>query len=241
MGMVFSIAAIPMSRSTALIPVIDVMNGVAVHARRGDRANYRPIETPLCAGSDPVTVALAMCERVDSAILYMADLDAIRGGCPQIQVAEALLRSHPGLELWVDGGIAGADDAARWLDLPGAVAVAGSETLPSVEAWDRLRAAADPSRLVLSLDFGPDGGFRGPGGLLRDAALWPGRVIAMTLARVGAGGGPDWDVLADIKARSDGRPVFAAGGVRGADDLSRLDAMGIAGALVATAIHQGVF
>ena len=230
-----------MSHSTALIPVIDVMNGVAVHARRGDRANYRPIETPLCVGSDPVTVANALCDRVESAVLYMADLDAIRGGSPQIQMANTLLCSRPGLELWVDGGIVGADDAALWLDIPRLMVVAGSETLPSVEAWDRLRAAADPSRLVLSLDFGPDGGFRGPGELLTDTARWPGRVIAMTLARVGAEGGPDWDVLADIKGRSDGRPVFAAGGVRGSDDLSRLGAMGIAGALVATAIHQGVF
>ena len=36
-----------------LIPVIDLKAGEVVHARRGDRDNYRPIVSPLCRGSRP--------------------------------------------------------------------------------------------------------------------------------------------------------------------------------------------
>lgn len=216
------------------------MNGVAVHARRGDRSKYQPIKTPLCPGSDPVMVAGAMCERVHSDTLYMADLDAIQGGAPQIGVVQALIRSRPNLEVWADGGIVGAEDAAVWLGLPQVTVVAGSETLPSLASWVQVQANADSTRLVLSLDFGPDGRFRGPEELLRDPSLWPDRVVVMTLARVGAEAGPDWDILAEIKHRGGDRMVFAAGGVRNEDDLRRLGANDIAGALVATALHQRV-
>ena len=47
-----------------------------------------------------------------------------------------------------------------------------------------------PDGFVLSLDFRGET-FLGPQGLLDDAALWPHRVIVMTLARVGGGEGPD--------------------------------------------------
>ena len=40
-----------------VIPVIDVRHGLAVAAVRGQRADYRPLVTPLAAGSDPADVA----------------------------------------------------------------------------------------------------------------------------------------------------------------------------------------
>ena len=40
-----------------LIPVIDLMRGQVVRAHRGARGSYRPIESRLCASSDPITVA----------------------------------------------------------------------------------------------------------------------------------------------------------------------------------------
>jgi phosphoribosylformimino-5-aminoimidazole carboxamide ribotide isomerase len=69
--------------------------------------------------------------------------------------------------------------------------------------------------------------------------LWPPRIILMTLDRVGTGAGPDFDALAALVQRARGRAVFAAGGVRGEDDLARLRGIGVAGVLVATALHDG--
>ena len=45
--------------------------------------------------------------------------------------------------------------------------------------------------------------------------------------------------LAALLERAGARAVFAAGGVRGEDDLARLRAIGVAGVLVATALHDG--
>ncbi|PPC82303.1 MAG: hypothetical protein CTY40_05070 [Hyphomicrobium sp.] len=97
-------------------------------------------------------------------------------------------------------------------------------------------AAARPG--ILSLDFRGDD-FLGPPDLLARPNLWPETVIVMTLGRVGSGAGPDFERLSGIIARADGRQVIAAGGVRNVADLEALAAIGVAGALVATALHSG--
>ena len=66
-----------------------------------------------------------------------------------------------------------------------------------------------------------------------------GAVIVLDLARVGTAAGPDFELLARVHAAVPATPVFAGGGVRGFDDLARLAAAGCAGALVASALHDG--
>src|ERR1043166_10022328 len=85
-----------------IIPVIDVMGGVVVRARMGQRDQYRPIETPLSPTSDPVDVARGLLAVHPFATLYVADLDAIAGRGDN-HAALALLRAAlPRLTLWVD-------------------------------------------------------------------------------------------------------------------------------------------
>ena len=83
--------------------------------------------------------------------------------------------------------------------------VLGSET--QVDAA-LVRHFAGDTRVALSLDFrGPS--FQGPPALLDDTDCWPQTVIAMTLARVGSGAGPDLDRLCSIRdaARGTGRSM----------------------------------
>jgi phosphoribosylformimino-5-aminoimidazole carboxamide ribotide isomerase len=61
----------------------------------------------------------------------------------------------------------------------------------------------------------------------------------MTLARVGSGAGPDLETLSEICGVAPGKRIFAAGGVRDAADLGLLARAGIAGALVASCLHDG--
>ena len=61
-----------------VIPVIDLMGGEVVRARMGDRASYRPIESPLSPTSDPVDVVRGLLAAYPFPTLYVADLDAIR-------------------------------------------------------------------------------------------------------------------------------------------------------------------
>ena len=62
----------------------------------------------------------------------------------------------------------------------------------------------------------------------------------MALARVGAAAGPDLGGIAAARALGAGKRVYAAGGVRGPEDLRALRGCGAAGVLVASAIHAWV-
>lgn len=224
-----------------LIPVIDLMHGQAVRAVRGNRASYRPVESRLCEGSDPVTVARALCAHCDSQRLYVADLDALTGGVPQVPVLRQLLSALPAVELWVDAGFGDADGAQRLREQLGddaarVVTIFASESLRSREAL--ARCCADRQASVLSLDR-RDGRRLDEAGCWESPSLWPDRVIVMTLERVGADAGPDLDTLREVQARSPATKLVGAGGIRHEADLAAAAAAGAHAWLVASALHDG--
>ena len=218
-----------------VIPVIDLMAGEVVRALMGDRASYRPIETPLSPTSDPVDVVRGLLAVYPFPTLYVADLDAIQRKGDNFPALRRVRAEFPELSLWVDNGAAdaGALDALIGPNL--GAPVIGSESQSDSALIARHRGSA---RIVLSLDFRGDA-FQGAAEILAEPALWPRRVIVMTLARVGSGAGPDLERLAAIRSIAGGREIYAAGGVRDAVDLSALKAAGAAGALSASALHEG--
>lgn len=218
-----------------IIPVLDLKGGVVVRARMGERHLYAPIVTPLAATSDPLDVARGLFAIHPFATLYVADLDAIEGRGDNGAALRAITRGCPGVSLWVDNGIADAAAAARWLEAGLGYLVLGSETQADASL---VRELARDDRVILSLDFRGDA-FQGPPDILEEPSAWPARVIAMTLARVGSGAGPDVERLSQVQRLAPGRGIYAAGGVRDAADLAALANAGIAGALVATALHDG--
>jgi phosphoribosylformimino-5-aminoimidazole carboxamide ribotide isomerase len=218
-----------------IIPVIDLKDRVVVRAHMGQRAAYRPIETPLSRTSDPIDVARGLLSIHAFKTLYVADLDAIEGTGNNNAALAQLGEAFPGVELWVDNGTADTPRARDWLAARTGSLVLGSESLGNPGTIRDL--AADP-RVVLSLDFHGTA-FVGPTALLAEPDGWPRDVIVMTLARVGTGAGPDLARLSEIRANAAQRSIYAAGGVRDAADLTTLKALGVAGALVATSLHDG--
>lgn len=218
-----------------VIPVLDLKGGVVVHARMGVRSEYRPIDTPLSPGSRPIDVARGLLSIHPFTSFYIADLDAIERTGDNNRALSELKRAFPNLAFWVDNGVADLDSAKRWLDAGLGRLVVGSETQTDGEL---IRHFQQDERVVLSLDFRGDA-FMGPDGLFGAPDAWPSHVIVMTLARVGSATGPDMARLAVIKAKARDKRVYAAGGVRGAEDLAGLREAGISGALVATCLHNG--
>ena len=219
----------------AVIPTLDLKDGAVVHAKAGNRADYRPIASPFGAADDPLVIARRLLAVTGSPSLYIADLDAIGGTGNHFELVRGLGYALPDTTLWIDAGFSDVADCAFWLPL-GATLVIGSESLAEVDDWRDIHGAFGES-VVLSLDFGTDGS-RGPDPLFSDPALWPQRLIAMDLTRVGADTGPDVDRLKAIIAVAKGRAVFAAGGVgmrRISPPLASLQAHG---ALLATALHS---
>jgi phosphoribosylformimino-5-aminoimidazole carboxamide ribotide isomerase len=218
-----------------IIPVIDLKGGVVVRARMGQRDQYRPIETPLSPTSDPVDVVRGLLSVSAFRTLYVADLDAIeRRGDARTALAR-IKSAFPQTDVWVDNGLGDADAAQALLDEGTDHLVLGSEAQTDHLLVESLR---DEPRVILSLDFRGDT-FIGPPSLLVTPAIWPQRIIVMTLARVGSGAGPDLERLAAIAKLSGPRRIYAAGGLRHAGDLDELKNAGIAGILVASALHDG--
>jgi phosphoribosylformimino-5-aminoimidazole carboxamide ribotide isomerase len=223
-----------------IIPVLDLRGGAVVRAQMGQRDLYQPIVTPLARTSDPVDVMGGLLSVHPFTTFYIADLDAIEGTGDNARVLHRLRAEFPALAFWVDNGVADVAAAERWLDADFGHLVIGSESQRDMALVRELasRNGAGQDRIVLSLDFRGDA-FQGPPALLADAAAWPRRLIVMTLARVGSGAGPDIARLGAIRDAASGRDVYAAGGVRDGADLAALKRAGIAGALVATSLHDG--
>jgi uncharacterized protein related to proFAR isomerase len=229
------------------------MQGQVVRAVRGNRHAYQPIVSQLCASSDPVTVAKALCEHCATRQLYVADLDALLGRPAQAHVLRSLLQSIPGLELWLDAGFASAGAAQTLRAGLGeagkqVVTVFGSESLASRAELERCfaetgasganaTAQCSGSKGVLSLDR-RDGQRLDAAGCWDAPALWPERVIVMTLERVGSDAGPDLETLREVRLKSPGTFIVGAGGIRNESDLARAREAGAGAWLVASALHD---
>jgi phosphoribosylformimino-5-aminoimidazole carboxamide ribotide isomerase len=230
-----------------VVGVIDLKDGTAVHAVRGERERYRPVRSVI-GGDDGDALALARAFRAELGLdeLYVADLDAIVGDGDNSASIGALARDA---RVMVDAGVSEPAGAQALLELGAHRVIVGTETLTGPDALDRLLAELPDGALVLSVDLregrllSPDPQLAGLPALdalarLHRAGLR--EAIVLDLARVGSGAGPDVELISDIHAAHPDLELLAGGGVRGVDDLRALHAAGAAGALVATALHSGV-
>lgn len=222
-----------------LIPVVDLKGGMVVHAREGRRAEYLPVQSCLCKGADAGTVVDALLRLHPFRSLYAADLDAIQRLGSNLDTLRKIRRRFPHLDLWVDSGIADELGLDAWIREDIGRPVIGSETLLDAEFMSFARNHCTDLSPVLSLDFMGEE-FKGPQALLIDTALyWPKRVLAMNLRRIGGDAGPDIALIESLAAKAPDCDIYAAGGVRSVEDLESVAAADAAGALIATALHDG--
>jgi phosphoribosylformimino-5-aminoimidazole carboxamide ribotide isomerase len=230
-----------------VVGVIDLKDGTAVHAVRGERERYRPVETVIAAdGGDPLTLARAFRSELGLEEVYVADLDAITGAAAFSPVIDALAQEA---RLMVDAGVTEPDRATKLLETGAQRVIVGTETLTGPDALERLLDALPDGAVVLSIDLrdghvlSPDPQLAGLPALEAMTRLYRDglrEAIVLDLARVGSGAGLDVGLIAELHAAFPELALFAGGGVRDVDDLRALRDAGAAGALVATALHNGV-
>jgi len=216
-----------------IIPVIDLKNGVVVHAQQGKRDQYQPIHTGLCASPDIYQVIDAFLGLYDFDTFYIADLNAITGQGNHDALIIDVLTFFPHITFWLDQGYRQYDPV---LKLPGnMLPVLGSEsysddTLSEMKAFN--------NNFILSLDYSASH-LLGAKQIFINQDLWPDNIIIMTLDRVGSHAGPDLERLNDFCRRYPTKNFIAAGGIRNKQDLMTLDEAGIKLALLASALHAG--
>ncbi len=221
-----------------IIPVIDLLDGTVVHAKKGERQHYQPIKSLLTPSSKPLDIVAALLDLYPFSQLYVADLNAIQKLGDNFNVIHAISQKFPQLKLWLDAGISNNPER----NIVHSNVILGSENFSMPENRSNLENFLTlkhqlKNDFVLSLDFMPSG-YQGPADLLQTSAHWPQNVIVMLLANVGANQGLNTDLINEIMALAKGHNVYVAGGIRHVEDLAMLKKMGVHGALIATALHQ---
>jgi len=215
-----------------IIPVIDIRQNQVVHAIKGQRQNYRPLQTCLCDSHSADDIVQAFIDTYPFKTIYIADLDAIQGTSNNEHLIEQLLNKFQSVSFWVDQGISSAIELKIQSRRQHVI---GSETNISPKTLNELFTSS--LEIILSLDFQTKT-FLGHQDLLEKTDLWPERIIIMSLSHVGSNNGPDYKLISDIQKIAGDRKIYVAGGVRHEDDLQTLNDMGIDGVLIATALHS---
>lgn len=212
-----------------IIPVIDLKAGQVVHAVRGMRNCYQPIQlfSQITQSSEPALVIEDLLRLYPFDNCYIADLDAICGEASQKILIDHLQEQFPRIEFWLDNG-------AQLSQIENIQT--RRKTVIGTES-QRLPPYPIKQEYVLSLDFNSQA--LGISSWFSEHQYWPATVIVMTLAQVGSNNGPDWQKLSELLDKHPDKKFIAAGGIRHGEDLQRLDDMGLTGALVATALHSG--
>lgn len=228
-----------------VIPVLDLLAGVAVHAVRGIRKEYKPLRSVLFDSTNPVDVAKAF-ERLGFSELYVADLDAITANNRSFLALKQIAKSSS-IRLTVDSGVSDIGSAEEMMQIGVSKVVIGTETLSNIAFVQEAIQSFGADRIMLSVDL-REGQLlsklnsevqHDPLSLLRLLCdMGVSQIILLDLAKVGSREGVDTSFL-KLLLRDFRRKVFVGGGVRDCEDLLELEAIGIEGVLLATALHSG--
>jgi phosphoribosylformimino-5-aminoimidazole carboxamide ribotide isomerase len=222
-----------------VLPAVDLLGGEAVTLEQGDfqrvAAHARPEE---------------LVRRFASAgarLIHVVDLDGVRNGGIRDDLIGRLVATAGVAKLQVSGGIRSPADAERLLAVGAARVVVGTAAFAEPGALDRFVAELG-DRLVVAIDV--RAGRVSVGGWLEDTGLeaaevaarcaeaGASRILCTAIERDGMLGGPDLDLLREVRDAS-GLPVLAAGGIRSEDDLAAVAAVGCEGAVVGRALLDG--
>lgn len=230
-----------------ILPAIDLMAGRVVRGNRGLRACYRPIRSSICSDSTAQAVAAAFRDRFDLQRLYLADLDAIDGKPPALDVFRELVAS--GYSLAVDAGLSAADDAVSIAQAGVSTIVAGLESLKSPMELQKLVRVYSDEHVLFSLDMYN-------GRLIAASDDWPSdspeqtielvirngirQILVLDLSRVGSSLG--LGTLSLVNRMRQMHPmlrVYVGGGVRDVCDLDAAADSGADGVVISSALHDG--
>lgn len=232
-----------------VLPVMDVRRGRVVHASGGDRERYPPLSARFPFPDEPAAVAARLRERWGERPIYLADLGALAGEAPDLELVATL--ASDGFRVRVDAAVRTPDRARALLEAGAERVVVGLETLGGWAELDGVAAAAGAGRTVFSLDAeagrphapgwaAPDGRPATPEAAARRAVDAGVETLQLLdLDRVGSERGPPLSLLRRVRCAVPGARLASGGGIRREEDVRAAAAAGASECLVATALYGG--
>jgi len=226
--------------SFEVIPAVDVLGEDAVRLEQGK------FDSVVAREPDPV----ALVERLVDAgaqLIHIVDLDGARSGRTRPELVRRLAAAAAPARIQASGGVRSPADAERLLDAGAGRVVVGTAAFAAPRSLERYQAVLD-DRLVVAVDvregrvvtrgWSRDTGVTVEQAVDRCSAVGVCRLLCTAVDRDGTLGGPDLDLLARVRARSE-LSVLAAGGIRSEADLAAVERLGCEGAIVGRALLQG--
>jgi phosphoribosylformimino-5-aminoimidazole carboxamide ribotide isomerase len=229
-----------------IVPVLDLLNGIVVRGVAGRRSDYQPLRSSLTTSVQPLDVARALRTAFGFTKFYVADLDAILHQSPGWSCYRQLIAD--GFQLLVDAGIQSVEQSLLLRDC-GAEPIIGLESCPSPRVLAEIVAALQ-GEITFSVDLQD-----GRPLLSRASSEWSvdpraivrqsvecgvTRMIVLDLADVGTfSGGRTEQLCRSLLLEFPSLELTCGGGVRGVEDLRRLELAGASAVLVASALHDG--
>jgi phosphoribosylformimino-5-aminoimidazole carboxamide ribotide isomerase len=222
-----------------VLPAVDLLGEDAVRLEQGDFGR-------VAARAQPEELVRRFA-AAGARLIHVVDLDGARRGRIRPDVVARLAEAAAPANLQASGGIRSLADAGQLLAAGAARVVVGTAALGEPEALERF-AAELGDRLVVAIDV--RGGRVAARGWVEDTGLdasevarrcaeaGVSRVLCTAIERDGMLGGPDLDLLREVRDAS-GLPVLAAGGIRSESDLAAVAAVGCEGAVVGRALLDG--
>jgi len=218
-----------------IIPVIDLSQGIVVHAICGKRKSYQPITSTISNNCKPESILSAFFKLYPFKIIYIADLDAIQGNGNQSKLINKFASKYKECEFWVDAGIhqiltRKSNNTSKNIKF-----ILGTEN--NIALHDYEKTIKNNPDILLSLDFN-ENGLINNSYLLDSSSIWPKKVIVMMLHKVGSNNGIDAKHLKNIISINKNSEIYLAGGIKNSNDIISLNSKNIKGCLIATALHQ---
>ena len=220
-----------------IVFVIDIFKGIAVHAVRGERLKYQPFHgSKICTSSDP----LEMITELKPHEVYIADLDRLQRIGENFETIEQITAIT---KTMVDIGVETKEDIVKCAGIADTV-ILGTETA-SLDLIERA-VHSYPGRINVSIDIKSGKVLtkdrkmgKEPLELIRSMNEYDIKdIIILNLDKVGTGQGIDAELFCNI-VRISKHNIMAGGGIRDMSDINILKDLGVGGALVATALHNG--
>jgi phosphoribosylformimino-5-aminoimidazole carboxamide ribotide isomerase len=223
-----------------IYPAIDLRGGQCVRLRQGDYAR----ETVF--GSDPAAMARQWVEQ-GATYLHIVDLDGAREGRPVNGTSIRRIVEAADVPCQLGGGLRNEADIAAALSWGVKRVILGTRALRE-PGWLEQVCRRFPGQVVLGIDakngrVATDGWLnvsdQSALDLARTCADWPLAALVYTdISRDGMLEGPNFDAMGQM-AGAVSLPVIASGGVSSAEDVHRLEALGLAGCIIGRALYEG--
>ena len=220
-----------------IIPVLDLMNSIAVSGKSGNRSSYTPLSSTYSSNSDPVSIVQSLkLNRANQ--IYIADLDLIEKQGHNLDKIKIINTMLP---VMLDAGIKDLNSFKFYLDFAYKLIVA-TETLESMEELYKIFDTFSKERIIVSVDIKDNQLFSQNIDLTLAEfkkeliAIDPNEIILLNISSVGTNCGFNKEIIDSFSQLKD--KLILGGGIT-KDEINELSKNGIKKVLVGSSLHSG--